>query len=35
MKLRILTKIYNDKNEIIKNNTFKNKDLNNEKDLNF
>ncbi len=34
-EVRILTKIYNDKNEIIKNETFKNIDVNNEKDLNF
>ena len=34
-EIRILTKIYNDKNEIIKNNTFKNININNEKDLNF
>tara|TARA_B100001057_G_C22786518_1_gene925812 strand:- start:575 stop:1636 length:1062 start_codon:yes stop_codon:yes gene_type:complete len=34
-EIRILTKIYNDKNEIIKNNSFKNINLNNEKDLNL
>tara|TARA_B100000989_G_scaffold41886_1_gene26667 strand:+ start:2027 stop:3088 length:1062 start_codon:yes stop_codon:yes gene_type:complete len=34
-EVRILTKIYNDKNEIIKNNTFKNIDIDNEIDLNF
>ena len=34
-EVRILTKIYNDKNEIIKNDTFKNINLNNETDLNF
>ena len=34
-EVRILTKIYNDKNEIIKNNTFNNLDINNETDLNF
>ena len=34
-EVRILTKIYNDKNEIIKNDTFKNININNEKDLNF
>ncbi len=34
-ELRILTKIYNDKNEIIKNDTFKNINIDNEKDLNF
>ena len=34
-EVRILTKIYNDKNEIIKNNTFKNINIDNEKDLNF
>ncbi len=34
-ELRILTKIYNDKNEIIKNDTFKNINLDNETDLNF
>ena len=34
-EVRILTKIYNDKNEIIKNNTFKNINLDNETDLNF
>ena len=34
-EVRILTKIYNDKNEIIKNDTFKNINLDNEKDLNF
>ena len=34
-ELRILTKIYNDKNEIIKNDTFKNINIDNESDLNF
>ena len=34
-EVRILTKIYNDKNEIIKNDTFKNMNLDNETDLNF
>ena len=34
-EVRILTKIYNDKNEIIKNNSFKNLDLDNETDLDF
>ncbi|WP_440922512.1 hypothetical protein [Candidatus Pelagibacter sp.] len=34
-ELRILTKIYNHENEIIKNNTFKNINIDNEKDLNF
>ena len=34
-EVRILTKIYNDKNEIIKNDTFKNINLNNETDLDF
>jgi len=34
-EVRILTKIYNDKNEIIKNDTFKNIDIDNETDLNF
>ena len=34
-EVRILTKIYNDKNEIIKNDTFKNISLDNETDLNF
>ncbi|MDC3179872.1 hypothetical protein OA862_00690 [Candidatus Pelagibacter sp.] len=34
-EVRILTKIYNDKNEIIKNNSFKNISIDNEKDLNF
>ena len=34
-EVRILTKIYNGKNEIIKNNTFKNIDIDNETDLNF
>ncbi len=34
-ELRILTKIYNDKNEIIKNETFKNINIDNEKDLKF
>ncbi len=33
-ELRILTKIYNDKNEIIKNDTFKNINIDNEADLN-
>ncbi|WP_440938947.1 hypothetical protein [Candidatus Pelagibacter sp.] len=33
-EVRILTKIYNDKNEIIKNNTFNNIDIYNESDLN-
>ena len=32
-EVRILTKIYNDKNQIIKNNTFKNIDIDNETDL--
>ena len=32
---RVLTKIYNEKNEIIKNNSFKDLDLNNDKDLIF
>jgi len=34
-EVRILTKIYNDKNEIIKNDTFKNINIDNETDLNF
>ena len=34
-EVRILTKIYNDENEIIKNDTFKNINLDNKKDLNF
>ena len=34
-EIRILTKIYNDKNEIIKNDTFKNINLDNETDINF
>ena len=34
-EVRILTKIYNDKNEIIKNDTFKNINLDNKTDLNF
>ena len=34
-EVRILTKIYNDKKEIIKNDTFKNININNEKDLKF
>ena len=34
-EVRILTKIYNDKNEIIKNDTFKNLNIDNETDLNF
>ena len=34
-EIRILTKIYNDKNEIIKNDTFKNINIDNEIDLNF
>ncbi|MBD1140214.1 hypothetical protein IDH15_03000 [Pelagibacterales bacterium SAG-MED38] len=34
-EVRILTKIYSDKNEIIKNNTFKNMNIANETDLNF
>jgi len=34
-EVRILTKIYNDKKEIIKNNSFKNMNINDEKDLNF
>ena len=34
-EVRILTKIYNDKNEIIKNDTFKNINIDNEMDLNF
>jgi len=34
-EIRILTKIYNDKNEIIKNDTFKNLNIDNETDLNF
>ena len=34
-EVRILTKIYNDKNEIIKNNSFKNINIDNETDLNF
>ena len=34
-EVRILTKIYNDKKEIIKNDTFKNINIDNEKDLNF
>ncbi len=34
-EVRILTKIYNDKNEIIKNDTFKNMNIDNETDLNF
>ena len=34
-EVRILTKIYNDKNEIIKNDTFKNINIDNETDLNL
>ena len=34
-EVRILTKIYNNKNEIIKNDSFKNLNIDNEKDLNF
>ena len=34
-EVRILTKIYNDKNEIIKNDTFKNINIDDETDLNF
>ena len=34
-EVRILTKIYNNKNEIIMNNSFKNINIENEKDLNF
>jgi len=34
-EVRILTKIYNNKNEIIKNDTFKNINIDNETDLNF
>ncbi len=34
-ELRILTKIYTDENEIIKNDSFKNINIDNEKDLNF
>ena len=34
-KVRILTKIYNDKNEIIKNDTFRNINLDNKTDLNL
>ena len=34
-EVRILTKIYNDKNEIIMNNSFKDINIENEKDLNF
>ena len=34
-EVRILTKIYNNKNEIIKNNSFKNINIDNEADLNF
>ncbi len=34
-EIRILTKIYNNENEIIKNDTFKNINLDNETDLNF
>ncbi|ARJ48127.1 hypothetical protein [Candidatus Pelagibacter sp. RS39] len=34
-EIRILTKIYNDKNEIIKNDTFKNINIDNKTDLNF
>ena len=34
-EIRVLTKIYNEKNEIIKNNSFKNLNLNNNKDLVF
>ncbi len=34
-EIRVLNKIYNEKNEIIKNNSFKNLDLNNDKDLIF
>ena len=34
-EVRILTKIYNNKNEIIKNDTFKNTNIDNEADLNF
>ncbi|MDC2987706.1 hypothetical protein OAX99_00785 [Candidatus Pelagibacter sp.] len=34
-EVRILTKIYNDENEIIKNDTFKNINLDNKTDLNF
>ena len=34
-EVRILTKIYNDKKEIIKNNSFKNMNIDDDKDLNF
>ena len=34
-EIRVLTKIYNDKNEIIKNDAFKNINIDNETDLNF
>ena len=34
-EIRVLSKIYNEKNEIIKNNSFKNLDLNNDKDFIF
>ncbi len=34
-EVRILSKIYNDKNEIIKNNSFKNINIDNKTDLNF
>ncbi len=34
-EVRILTKLYNDKNEIIMNNSFKDINIENEKDLNF
>mgnify|MGYP007000414165 CR=1 len=34
-EVRILTKIYNNKNEIIKNNSFKNINIDNETDVNF
>ena len=34
-EIRVLSKIYNEEKEIIRNNSFKNINLNNEKDLNF
>ncbi len=34
-EIKVLSKIYTEKNEIIKNNSFKNLDLNNDKDISF
>ena len=34
-EIKVLSKIYNEKNEIIKNNSFKNLDLNKDKDISF